>query len=69
MGGSESESSGAITAVGVIAGLAILALGMGVARLIFSGRRTMKAPGMDTRIFRDDFAKNPASYFRNLRKK
>ncbi|KAL3731583.1 hypothetical protein ACJRO7_028464 [Eucalyptus globulus] len=74
MGGSESKSSGATTAAGVIAGLVILALGVGVVSLMgdssgSSGRRTMKAPGRDTRIFRDDFEKNTASYFRNLRKK
>ncbi|KAL3731588.1 hypothetical protein ACJRO7_028469 [Eucalyptus globulus] len=82
MGGSESkgreengkgeESSGAATAAGAIAGLAILAVG--VASLMgdssrSSGRRTMKAPGRDMRIFRDDFEKDTASYFRNLRKK
>ncbi|KAL3731584.1 hypothetical protein ACJRO7_028465 [Eucalyptus globulus] len=69
MGGSESkgreengegeESSGAATAAGAIAGLAILAVGV----------QTMKAPGRDMPIFRDDFEKDTASYFRNLRKK
>ncbi|KAI6676924.1 hypothetical protein NL676_037720 [Syzygium grande] len=82
MGGSESKSreengedeelSGAAMAAGAIAGLAILA--MGVVSLMgdsskSGGRRTMKAPGRDMRIFRDDFEKDSASYFRNLRKK
>ncbi|KAL9342759.1 hypothetical protein Peur_066084 [Populus x canadensis] len=31
------------------------------------GGRTMKAPGQDFRILRDDFEANPADYFRNLR--
>ncbi|WVY99018.1 hypothetical protein V8G54_031169 [Vigna mungo] len=29
--------------------------------------RTMKAPGRNYRIFRDDFERNPRDYFRNLR--
>ena len=33
-----------------------------------SGRKTMKAPGRDYRIFRADFESDPGSYFRNLRK-
>ncbi|KAL3731587.1 hypothetical protein ACJRO7_028468 [Eucalyptus globulus] len=70
--GMGEESSGAAAAVGAIAGLAILAVG--VASLMgdssrSSGRRTMKAPGRDMHIFRDDFEKDTASYFRNLRKK
>ncbi|KAK4788264.1 hypothetical protein SAY86_019583 [Trapa natans] len=33
------------------------------------GRKTMKAPGRSTdRIFRDEFEKDPATYFRDLRK-
>ncbi|KAK4741412.1 hypothetical protein SAY87_025000 [Trapa incisa] len=32
------------------------------------GRKTMKAPGRRTdRIFRDEFEKDPATYFRDLR--
>ncbi|TKY53735.1 hypothetical protein E2542_SST25277 [Spatholobus suberectus] len=30
--------------------------------------KTMKAPGRDYRILRNDFERNPADYFRNLRK-
>ncbi|KAL3737759.1 hypothetical protein ACJRO7_019305 [Eucalyptus globulus] len=58
MAGSESkdrERGGATMAAGVIAGLS-------------SGRKNMKAPGRDARIFRDEFAKDPAGYFRDLRK-
>lgn len=76
MGGSESkdgERSGATMAARVIAGLVICAVGAGVASLMgnssgSSGRKTMKAPGRDTRIFRDEFAKDPAGYFRDLHK-
>ncbi|KAI3429218.1 BSD domain-containing protein [Psidium guajava] len=77
MGGSESKSrdqSGATTAAGAIAGLAILAVAAGVAALMgdsstSDGRRTMKAPGRDMRILRDDFERDTASYFRDLRRK
>uniref|UniRef100_A0A7N1A1P0 Uncharacterized protein n=1 Tax=Kalanchoe fedtschenkoi TaxID=63787 RepID=A0A7N1A1P0_KALFE len=31
-------------------------------------RKTMKAPGRDIRIFRDDFEADPSKYFRDLRK-
>ncbi|OAY50137.1 hypothetical protein MANES_05G111400v8 [Manihot esculenta] len=31
-------------------------------------RKTMKAPGRNYRIFRDDFEDDPAGYFRSLRK-
>ncbi|CAN1137438.1 hypothetical protein LINPERHAP2_LOCUS10058 [Linum perenne] len=67
------------------AGVAVVgaaALAYGISKL-FSGsgdvgtesgtdeRETMVAPGKGdgTRIFRDDFEKDPRSYFRNLRKK
>ncbi|MBA0621086.1 hypothetical protein Godav_006737 [Gossypium davidsonii] len=33
-----------------------------------SNRKTMKAPGRNYRIYRDGFERDPASYFRNLRK-
>ncbi|KAK7828652.1 hypothetical protein CFP56_030060 [Quercus suber] len=33
-----------------------------------TNRKTMKAPARNHRMFRDDFEKNPAAYFRNLRK-
>ncbi|OMO93528.1 hypothetical protein CCACVL1_06444 [Corchorus capsularis] len=32
-----------------------------------SSRKTMKAPGRNYRIFRDDFEDDPAGYFRRLR--
>ncbi|OMO72083.1 hypothetical protein COLO4_27839 [Corchorus olitorius] len=32
-----------------------------------SSRKTMKAPGRNYRIFRDDFEDDPADYFRRLR--
>ncbi|KAK7828635.1 hypothetical protein CFP56_030059 [Quercus suber] len=33
-----------------------------------TNRKTMKAPARNHRIFRDDFERDPAAYFRNLRK-
>lgn len=68
------ESSGTAMAAGEIAGLAFCAVGAGVASLMgnsskSSGRKTMKAPGRDERIFQDEFAKDPAAYFRDLRKR
>ncbi|KAF8027159.1 hypothetical protein BT93_E0161 [Corymbia citriodora subsp. variegata] len=74
MGGSGSkEPSGTAMAAGVIIVLVICAVGM-VARWMgdssnSNGRKTMKAPGSDRRIFRDEFAKDPSAYFRDLRKK
>ncbi|XVF03152.1 hypothetical protein REPUB_Repub04eG0236200 [Reevesia pubescens] len=32
-------------------------------------KKTMKAPGRNYRIFRDDFEDDPASYFRDLHKR
>lgn len=34
-----------------------------------TNKKTMKAPGKNVRIFRDDFAGDPKSYFRKLRNK
>ncbi|KAG8366486.1 hypothetical protein BUALT_Bualt17G0085000 [Buddleja alternifolia] len=51
-----------------------LAIGAGlllaawVVSTIFGGsRKTMKAPGRDYYIFRDEFEDDPAAYFRRLR--
>lgn len=32
-------------------------------------KKTMKAPGQNTRIIREEFEENPRKYFRDLRKK
>ncbi|XAR73227.1 hypothetical protein NMG60_11007131 [Bertholletia excelsa] len=56
-------------AVGVIAGVGLL--GWGISKLVSLGseeRKMVKAPGRDRFIFRDEFERDPASYFRNLRK-
>ncbi|WRX14634.1 hypothetical protein QQP08_007121 [Theobroma cacao] len=34
-----------------------------------SSKKTMKAPGRNNRIYRDDFTRNPKGYFRDLRKR
>lgn len=59
-------SGGAVVAGVLLAGIAIAVLaGSGTN----TSRKTMKAPGRSTtRIFRDDFEGDPASYFRDLRK-
>lgn len=56
---------GAIVAAGlIVCGLTALLSGSGTT----SNRKTMKAPGRNASIFRDDFENNPAAYFRDLRK-
>ncbi|KAB2053172.1 hypothetical protein ERO13_A12G159750v2 [Gossypium hirsutum] len=69
MGCNESNSSWktvADVAVAIAAGLLALG-GMGLFSSS-SNKKTMKAPGRNYRIFRDDFERDPSSYFRNLRK-
>ncbi|CAM8876610.1 unnamed protein product [Rhodiola kirilowii] len=58
----------------VVAGIVVIVAGIGLAACflgsLFStgnqSRKTMKAPGRDFRIFRDDFEANPSKYFRDL---
>ena len=71
----EESSEVGLGRAGVIAaGVAVLAAGVAAASLLGSSsssssdRKTMKAPGRDGRIDRDDFERDPASYFRDLRK-
>lgn len=54
-----------LAAVVIIAGVAVLASSSGD----LSKMKTMKAPGRNYRIFRDDFEDDPSSYFRDLRKR
>jgi hypothetical protein len=62
----------AVMAIGAVAGLGLAAWGM--SKLLESApedsdnRKTMKAPGREYKIYRDDFERDPASYFRSLRK-
>ncbi|KDP41338.1 hypothetical protein JCGZ_15745 [Jatropha curcas] len=68
----KNEGSGIgvfLSAVAVIAAIAYV-----IARIVSqassgSSRKTMKAPGKDFRIPREDFDKDPAAYFRSLRGK
>ncbi|CAK9142451.1 unnamed protein product [Ilex paraguariensis] len=74
----DPEMSGIAMVVGAVAGIALA--GWGIAKL-FSGssesetetstnRDTMKPPGGDGGIiYRDDFEKDPRTYFRELRNK
>ncbi|KAK9928329.1 hypothetical protein M0R45_025472 [Rubus argutus] len=73
-GGALSTGEKAAVAAGAVAGLAAVA--WGVAELVSGAtstsgeqRKTMKAPGKDERIYRDDFERDPASHFRSLRNK
>ncbi|PRQ56758.1 hypothetical protein RchiOBHm_Chr1g0340821 [Rosa chinensis] len=65
--------SKAAVAAGAIAGLATAALA--VAELVSGStsleeeKKTMKAPGRDERIYREDFERDPKSYFSGLRNK
>ena len=63
--GHEGVAGGAVVAGVLLAGLAIAVLSGSGSK---SKRKTMKAPGRSTRIFRDDFEGDPASYFRDLHK-
>nr|GLL34128.1 hypothetical protein B456_008G175600 [Ipomoea trifida] len=69
--GQPSEKVGGAAIGGGV--VAVVGLVIWAAVEIFGGsksdRRTMKAPGRDYRIFRDDFERDPGSYFRNLRGK
>ncbi|CAI0390522.1 unnamed protein product, partial [Linum tenue] len=71
--GKDQDSSGISLAVAAVAGVAAAAYGIAS---LFSGSeststngKTMKAPGRDARILRDDFERNPSGYFRDLRNK
>ncbi|OWM64011.1 hypothetical protein CDL15_Pgr006381 [Punica granatum] len=65
----ESITIGDVAAAGLaIAGL-VIAGGIAWAFGSSGDRKTMKAPGRDHRMYRDDFQRDPSDYFRNLRKK
>ncbi|KAJ7953942.1 Regulator of nonsense transcripts 3B like [Quillaja saponaria] len=61
---SAGASIGAAVAISLVGGVIYLLSGSGSEK----SRKTMKAPGRDYRIFRDDFEDDPAAYFRDLRK-
>ncbi|KDP41341.1 hypothetical protein JCGZ_15748 [Jatropha curcas] len=68
----KNEGSGLGMLLGAVVGVAAIAYG--IAEIVSkpssgSSRKTMKAPGKDGRIFRDEFEKDPAAYFRNNRGK
>ncbi|TKY53734.1 hypothetical protein E2542_SST25276 [Spatholobus suberectus] len=56
----------------VVGAIGLGAAAIVVVRLLFRGSgkggKTMKAPGRNFRILRNDFERNPAKYFRGLRK-
>lgn len=67
----EVDLTNVAIAAGAVAGLALLAWGFSAIVSAASSSeqwRTMKAPGRDYRIFRDDFEHDPSSYFKSLRK-
>ncbi|KAI8539376.1 hypothetical protein RHMOL_Rhmol09G0178200 [Rhododendron molle] len=61
--------------VGTVAAVAVgvALVGWGLSQLVdgleekSNKKKMMKAPGRDFRIFRDDFERDPSSYFRSLR--
>ncbi|KAK9934984.1 hypothetical protein M0R45_022103 [Rubus argutus] len=69
--GKQEEAAVAAGAIAVLAAVA-----WGIARLVSGStstsegqmKKTMKAPGRNVRINRDDFQRDPASYFKGLRK-
>lgn len=54
-----------VAALGIEAWLLSKLLGLCIGS---SNKKTMKAPGRDYRIFRDDFERDPSNYFRDLRR-
>ncbi|GFY88760.1 hypothetical protein Acr_06g0007000 [Actinidia rufa] len=61
------------TAKTALAVAGAMLLGWGLSKIVTgsgekSGRKKMKAPGKDSFIYRDDFERDPAGYFRSLRK-
>ncbi|XP_050138180.1 uncharacterized protein LOC126614571 [Malus sylvestris] len=71
--GNENNSSYSLgtIVVGVAAGISLMAWGLSA--LVSSAgekkKKTMKAPGKDKIINREEFARDPKGYFRGLRKK
>lgn len=65
----KNDNNSCKAAVSVVGAIAIIG-GLLVSLLSDSekSRKTMKAPGRNTRIFRDEFERDPSSYFRDLRK-
>lgn len=77
-GGAESKSDNEVSKAAVVAGAiaGLAAVACGVAGLVSGStstsggdRKTMKAPGRNERIDRDEFERDPASYFKGLRGK
>ena len=68
-GASNGGDKGA-PAVGVAVAASVAAVGLlwKMFSSSSSGGKTMKAPGRDYRIFRSDFDRDPAGYFRDLRR-
>ncbi|GMI99854.1 hypothetical protein HRI_003654700 [Hibiscus trionum] len=69
--GPEKAAAAAAAAAALVVG-GLVALGVSVlasASGASTSKKTMKAPGRNDRIFRDDFERDPATYFRDLRKK
>ncbi|KAK8563642.1 hypothetical protein V6N13_006120 [Hibiscus sabdariffa] len=84
MGGNESKNQRVgddddddqpdLTTTAKAAAVVVGLVGLGVSVLASTSnastsKKTMKAPERNDRIFRDDFERDPASYFRDLRRK
>ena len=69
----EEDLSHKETAKTAFAVAGAMLLGWGLSKMVTgseekSDRKKMKAPGKDSLIYRDDFERDPAGYFRSLRK-
>ncbi|KAG5532714.1 hypothetical protein RHGRI_027123 [Rhododendron griersonianum] len=71
----EDQAVETLKVVGTVAAVAVgvALVGWGLSQLVdgleekSNKKKMMKAPGRDIRIFRDDFERDPSSYFRSLR--
>ncbi|KZV20586.1 hypothetical protein F511_31801 [Dorcoceras hygrometricum] len=64
----KQEAEKMIKKIAVVAGISLAAWGLfKLVDASESERKTMKAPGRNYRIFRDDFERDPALHFRSLR--
>jgi hypothetical protein len=63
-------AAAAVTGIGLLAGAAAAVSLLSGSETDETNRKEMKAPGKNNEvIYRDDFEKDPKTYFQNLRKK
>ncbi|CAK7323501.1 unnamed protein product [Dovyalis caffra] len=69
MSDGNNEATGTVTTVVAVVVIGLLIYSCCRCRTKTNEGKTMKAPGQDFRIPREEFVENPSGYFRNLRKK